>query len=231
MSNRETGLFLQEEILLLALRGKEGTFFSKMYHPALAGAIMAELLLGKRVEVEEGKKKHIRLLNDAPFGDAVLDEALEKVRTAKRKASLKTWVSRFHGISKLHHKVAAGLCRKGVLREDEGQVLVFFRRKIYPEVDPRPERRIIERMRRGIFSDSQTLKPRTVILISLAKSADLLSVSFEKWQLKQRKKRIERIVKGEMLGRAAKEIVEATQAAILVAVMIPAMAASVARGR
>jgi hypothetical protein len=201
-------------------------FFSKMYRPALGAALMAELLVDKRVEIEEGKKKLVRLVDGSSMSDPVLDEALEKIRTAKRRASLKTWVQRFSNISKLNHKVAAGLCRKGVLREDEDQVLVFFRRRIYPEVDSRPERRVIERLRRAIFGDSRQLEPRTVILLSLAKSADLLSIPFEKRQLKERKERIKKIVEGELLGKAAKEAIEAAQAAIVVAAIIPAVTAA-----
>jgi hypothetical protein len=230
MNQSDSRLLLHEEVLLLALRDEKGTFFSKMYQPALGAALMAELLLAKRAELEEGKRKHVRLLDGSSMDDPVLDEALEKLRTAKRRASLKSWVSRFSNISKLRHKVAAGLCRKGILREDEDQVLVFFRRRIYPQVDSRPERRMVDRLRRAIFSDSREVEPRTVILLSLAKSADLLSIPFEKRDLKRRKERIKKLAEGELLGKAAKEVVEAAQAAILVAAILPAIAASAAHG-
>jgi hypothetical protein len=226
MSQKTDQLHLQEEILLLVLRDKKGTFFSKMYQPALGAALMAELLLAKRVVIEEGKKKLVRLLDERPMGEPVLDEALGKVRDAKRSASLKTWVTRFSNIKKLKHRVAQGLCRKRILREDEDQVLHFFRRKIYPEVDPRPERRVIERLRRAIFGDGARLEPRTVILLSLAKSADLLSIPFEKRDLKERKKRIKKIVEGELLGKATKEAIDAAHAAMMVAVVLPAVAAA-----
>jgi Golgi phosphoprotein 3 len=223
-------LLLQEEILLLALRDETGTFFSKMYQPALGAALMAELLLAKRVGIEEGKRKIVHLLDDTPIGEAVLDETLEKLRTAKRRASLRSWVSRFSNIPKLRHKVAVGLCRKGILREDEDQILLFFRRRIYPQIDSRPERRMVDRLRRAIFSDSRDIEPRTVILVSLAKSADLLSIPFDKSDLKRRKERIKKIAEGEVLGKVAKEVVEATQAAIFVAAIMPAIAASAMHG-
>jgi hypothetical protein len=226
MRQKTDQLHLQEEILLLVLRDKKGTFFSKMYQPALGAALLAELLLAKRVVIEEGKKKLVRLVDESPMGEPVLDEALGKIRDAKRRASIKTWVSRFSNLKRLKHRVAQGLCRKRVLREDEGQVLHFFRRKIYPEVDPRPERRIIERLRKAIFGDGTQLEPRTVILLSLAKSADLLSIPFEKGNLKKRKARIKKIVEGELLGKATKEAIEAAHAAVFVATMVPAIAAS-----
>jgi hypothetical protein len=231
MNQDNRRILLHEEILLLALRDEKGTFFSKMYQPALGAAVMAELLLAKRAEIEEGKKKHVRLLDGSSMGDPVLDEALEKLGAAKRRASLKNWVSRFSNIPKLRHKVAAGLCRKGILREDEDQVLVFFRRKIYPQADARPERGMIDRLRRAIFSDDREIEPRTVILISLAKSADLLSIPFDKRDLKRRKERIKKIVEGELLGKAAKEVIKAAQAAIAMVAIMPAMYAATSGGR
>jgi Golgi phosphoprotein 3 len=230
MKESDARLFLHEEILLLVLRDETGTFFSKMYLPALGAALIAELLLAKRVEIEGGKKGTIRLLDSRPMGEPTLDEAMEKLRTAKRSAPLKTWVQRFSHIPKLQHKVAAGLCRKRILKEDEDQVLLLFRRKIYPQVDSRPERRVIDRLRRAIFSESREIEPRTVILLSLAKSADLLSIPFEKRALKERKERIKKIVEGDLLGKAAKEVVEAVQAAILVTMMIPVIASTAAHG-
>ena len=226
MKENDRRILLHEEILLLALRDKEGTFFSKMYQRALGAALIAELLLTKRVEIEEGKKKHVRLLDGSSVGDPVLDEALEKLSKAKRRASLTAWVLRLSNIPKLRHKVAAGLCRKGILKEDEDQVLVFFRRRIYPQADPRPERAMVDRLRRAIFSDSREIEPRTAILISLAKSADLLSIPFEKGDLKRRKERIKKITEGELLGKATKEAIHAAQAAMFVAVVMPAVAAS-----
>ena len=89
---------------------------------------------------------------------------------------------------------------------------------------------MVDRLRRAIFSDSRDIEPRTVILLSLAKSADLLSIPFEKRDLKRRKERIKKITEGDLLGKAAKEVIEAAQAAILVAAILPAVAASAAHG-
>jgi len=89
---------------------------------------------------------------------------------------------------------------------------------------------MIDRLRRAIFSDTRDIDPRTAILLSLANSVDLLSIPFEKRQLKERKERIKKIVEGELLGKAAKEVVEAVQAAILVAVIVPSIVAASSHG-
>ena len=45
-------LHLHEEIVLLALNDETGAFHWKTYLPAIAGAVVAELMLQGRIEVE-----------------------------------------------------------------------------------------------------------------------------------------------------------------------------------
>lgn len=59
-----------------------------------------------------------------------------------------------------------------------------------------------------------------MILVSLAASADLLSVLFDKRDLKKRKQRIKKLTYGEFLGKASREAVEAANAANWVAVRV-----------
>lgn len=214
---------LHEEVLLLALRDEKGTLASSDRAPyAIAGAILAELLLSERATVDtEGKKSFLRVVDERPFDDPVLDECVGRVAGAKRRAQLKEWVRRFAGTKKLHHRVAEGLCRKRVLRADEDKVLFIFNRKIYPELDPKPEREVLGRLEKAIFGESSDVDPRTVVLLSLARSADLLKANFDKNRLKRRKKRIEKVVNGDVTGRATKEAIEAMQAAVMAAVIIP----------
>lgn len=227
MAQRRETLHLHEEILLLALRDEKGTVIQgPMYQHAMAGAILAELLLAKRIEVEEGRKKLVNVLSDKPMGEPVIDESLEKMATARRRATLQTWVSRLTSIKRFKHRVAEGLCRRKILKADEGTVLLIFRRKLYPEVNPQPERKLIERMRKAIFTATRDVDPRTVVLISLAKSADLLKIPFDKKKLRQRKERIARLTSGEIMGKATREAVQATQAAVTVACIMPAITAA-----
>jgi len=221
----KNNLFLHEEILLLALRDEEGTIASgTMYQYAIGAAVLAELLLSKRIEVEQsGRKKLVNLVSPTPLGEPLIDECLEKVSSAKRRAVLQTWVSRFSGVKNLKHRVARQLCRRGILRADEDKVLLIFTRKIYPEVNPEPETELIERLRTAIFTDTEDIDPRTVVLLSLANSTGLLKVVFDKKELKGRKARIKQIVNGEIMGKAATEAIQAMQAAVMVACIMPTL--------
>ena len=220
-----TQLFLHEEVSLLALKDEEGTIaFGTSYSFALAGAALAELLLNKRIDVETvQKKKFARVIDTTPLGDPVLDECLAKVVDAKKRQQLQTWVSRFSGLKNLSNRVAQQLVRRGILRADEDKVFLIFTRKIFPEVNPEPERKLIKRLREAIFGDSDNIDPRTVVLLSIANGTELLKVVFDKKALKAKKERIEQIVNGELSGQATKDAIAAMQAAVMVAVIIPSI--------
>ena len=218
---RKTDLYLYEELLLLGLKDKEGTFaaddMSFVY--TLGGALLAELLTLEKISIDErGKKKLVDLVNASPLGDPLLDECLDKLRAAKRRASVQTWVTRFGGLKKLRHRAAEQLCRRGVLRADEKSVLLIFSKKIYPELDPGPERVVVERIRRAIFTDEPELDSKTSVLVALADKAGVLKNSFEKQELKARKARLKEIGDGDLTAEAVKEVVAAIQVAITAAI-------------
>lgn len=219
-------LFLYEEIMLLALRNEKGTLATCFSQYAVAGAILAELLLGRRISIDAARKQFVHPDNPRPLGDPIIDECLQKMAAATRRASLQTWVSRLAGTKNLKHKVARQLCNRGILRADEDKVLFIFTRKGYPEINPVPEKKIVDRVRTAILADEDRLDPRTVVLISLANGADLLRETLGRKAVKSRKKRIEQIVNGEMTGKATKSVIEACQAAVMVTAIMPAMIAT-----
>jgi golgi phosphoprotein 3 len=66
-------LHLHECIMLLVLRDREGTIASGSYQYAVGGAVLAELMLQKRIDVQiDRKKQFARLLSDKPCGDPLL---------------------------------------------------------------------------------------------------------------------------------------------------------------
>lgn len=214
-SEKAPDLYLHEQVLLLALRDERGTVESRagMYSLALGGAILAELLLADCVTVGEDKKQLVDVVQSRRLGDPLLDECLQRVAGAKRRRSAAGWVSGFAHVKRLRHRVAQQLCRKGILKDSEEKVLLLFTRKVYPTVDPAPERRLSQTLHRAIFQDSKNVNPRTAILIALAHATGLLNAVFERADLKRRKRRLEQIGSGDLIGGAAKAAVQAAKAA------------------
>ena len=121
-------------------------------------------------------------------------------------------------MKKLKHRAAKQLCRRGILRADEKSVLLIFSRKIYPELDPGPEREIVDRVRAAIFTDTTEVDPRTAVLVALGSKSGVLKNVFDKKELKARKDRIETIADAVSTASAVKEVVEGIQVALMVAI-------------
>jgi hypothetical protein len=220
-------LFLHEQVTLLALRDRDGTLVSGTLYPyAVGGAVLAELLLSGRAAIEGEKKKVVTLRGTGSAGDPLLDECAGKIATAKRRASPETWVTRFASTHHLHHRIAEGLCRRRILRAETGKVLLVFDRTTYPQADPKAEREIVRRLREAIFTETREVDPRTAVLVALAKHAGLLDAVFGKKEIRGRKERVVRIAGGSVVGKATKSAIDAMSAALMVACVVPVLAAS-----
>ncbi|PCJ54427.1 MAG: hypothetical protein COA70_04695 [Planctomycetota bacterium] len=223
MKPSKENLHLYEECLLLALKDEEGTKDPYVNLPiSLGGALLADLLLLGKVEVEKVKKQSfLKLVDPSETGDPLLDECTLKLHDAKRRATLGTWVQRFGALRNLKHRAAEQLVARGILKAQEDTVLLIFKRKIYPELDGRVEKEIVARLKKAIFTRVSEIDPRTVVLVSLADKTGLLRATFDKKKLKEQKKRIEQIAKGELIGAATQDAINAAMAAVLAASMVP----------
>nr|WP_256527345.1 GPP34 family phosphoprotein [Gilvimarinus sp. DA14] len=215
-------------MILLALRDEKGTIATGFgfIEQVIAGAVLAELLLANKISVENSKKQLVDIESSAPIGDPVVDECLAKMTKAKRRSSLKNWISRLAGVKELKHKAAQQLCERDILRADEQTILFLFKRRVYPEIDPAPEREIIARLKTAIFTETEVLDPRTVVLVSLANGSGILQETFARKELKPYQQRVEKIQQGELTGKATQQVIAACQSAVIVAAVVPAIAAS-----
>lgn len=219
-------LKLYEAIMLLALCEEKGTMNGMYVEYATAGAIAAELLMLGRIKADENNKNKVAVLDDSLTGDALLDEALTMIAEAKRPRKLKDWVQKLGGIKNLKHKVAQVLADDGIVSHEREKVLWLFERQVYPEVNPQPEQELRQAMRDAVLSDSEDIEPKIAIAVALANSAKLLPQVFSKQELKDRKQRIKQLENGELVSKAAKEAVQAIEAAVMVAVIMPAITAA-----
>ena len=209
--------------MLLSLRDREGTIQSGYCLYAVAGAMMTELILQRRISVGQSKYQLVEVLNQEPTGDEILDEVLKKIATAKKRIGLGNWISNLATIPKLKQRVATELCDRKVLRSETAAVMWFFSRETYPEINPKYERGIKHRMADLMFGQTTRHDERTTVLVALSHYAGLLKLNFDKGRLKRNKERIKKVVAGDMYAaRAASGAVKALEAAIVVAAVIPA---------
>jgi hypothetical protein len=209
-------LRLHEELLLLGLHERTGKLAPRTGY-ATAGGVLAELLLGGRIEVS-GKRAIVDAAGRGSAGDPVLGAALARIRAAGRRAALATWVGRLGRDRGLLHRVARGLVARGVLRAEETRILGVFRSRRYPERDPAPELDVLDRIEGALETVPADLDERTAELVALAYHAGLLRVVYGRaWQKANLRAIRERIELCEV-GDAARRAIAAVNAAVAAAV-------------
>lgn len=220
-------LKLYEGLVLLALHDTKGTTQGWYLEYTIAAAVLAELLMLNKVKVVDAKRNHVEVLDASPTGDMVMDEVLEKIVNKKRPDTLKNWVMTVGYLPNLKDKVAQQLVADGIIKSEERKWFWVFTEKRYPEINPEPERRLREEIRRLVLDKPVAVDPRVAVLVALAKSSYLLEQVFSKDEIKTHRKRIDQVAKGEELGQLATEVVSSVQAAVMVAVMLPAIMAAI----
>lgn len=222
-----TKLSLQHEILLLALKDDKGTFSSGMFLYAVGGAMVSELLLQDRIVANDDKKEIVAVVDTTTTADPILDELLGTITDSKKNYGLQHWVSKAANMPNLKHRIAEQLCDLGVLQQDEQKVLWLFTRKVYPEHDGAYEDAIRARMAKVMFNAAVEPDAQTAILIALANHAGLLPPNFAPEELRQHKDRIKQLSDGKILASGATQAtIQAVQAAVMVAAIMPAMTAA-----
>jgi len=217
-------LTLYEDIFLLGLKEEDGKVHPKAtFLPSiLAGGLMMELVLRKAIHIETSGKKLVHVMQNPISGPAMLQECLDIISDTKKKRRLTYWIQRLSQIKDLKERVGMELVEKGVLRAEEGKLLWIFSRVHFPELDPHPERDLIQTLRQALEGDGP-VAARTALLIGLTSKSGLLEIPFQKSELKLWKARIEQLSQGNHVGQATKEVIAAAQAAIIIAATMPAI--------
>ncbi len=102
------------------------------------------------------------------------------------------------------------------MTHEEGRFLGIFPTSRYPQLDPRPEAGVRERVRSGIMGVASPGE-RDGSLISLVHACDLVGVLFEKGERREAKARAKEIARRQPIGGAVARAVEAVRAAIIAA--------------
>lgn len=220
-------LQLHHELLLLALHDEKGTLaFGRMVEYGIGGALFTELLLAGRLRlVERGgwrRGQLVEVADASPTGDPAMDAALARL-AQKRRANPASTVTRIGAISGLRNLVAGDLAMRGVLQESKRQVLALFQRRVYPTLDPQPERELVERIRKVLEGGAEP-DARTAALVGLAEATDSLSAIYGWGERRKLRRRIKAVREADVGSKAARDAIQALTAA-MAGVVVAATAA------
>ncbi|MFG1675264.1 GPP34 family phosphoprotein [Micromonospora sp. NPDC049282] len=211
------GLLLTDELLLLAY-DDGGT--NRLGRPhldyGLAGALLLELALARRVEVAD---KRLVVTDPTPTGVPLLDEALGTV-AASRPRKPKDWIGKL--AKGLPDRVLDGLVGAGVLRRESDRVLLVFPRTRYPSptgAEPAAETAARARMVAALVGDGP-VDARTAALLALVRAVGLDRKLFRELPKDRVKARLNEIAAGDWASAAVRKAIDEMQAALIVATTV-----------
>ncbi|WBB73607.1 GPP34 family phosphoprotein [Micromonospora sp. WMMD1128] len=216
------GLLLTDELVLLAYDDGGANRLGRPHLDyGLAGALLLELALARRVEVAD---KRLVVTDPTPTGVPLLDEALATVG-AGRPRKPKDWIGK---LSKgLPDRVLDGLVGAGVLRRESDRVLLVFPRTRYPSptgAEPAAETAARERMVAALVGNGP-VDARTAALLTLARAVGLDRKLFRELPKERVKARLNEIAAGDWASAAVKKAIDEMQAAVIVATTVASTAA------
>jgi len=231
-STMKPDLHIHQEVLLLALTDHDGNFSNGMIDYAIAGAMLSDLSLLGKIEFSNDKYKTVRVVESGSTGNSQLDSVIEKINKNTRPKNLQHWVMKIVQTSGLKHLVAKSLCEMGILEETTAKVLFLFTKKVYPELDGSYEDVIRSRMSEVMFHPGVKSDPRTAVLIAFAYHCSLLKQNFAPVELKQHHDRIKKLAtqpnEDLLYAYATKAAIDAVNAAVMAAVILPSIIATTA---
>jgi len=211
-------------VLLLATDDATGksTISALQLDPALAGAVLIELVVAGRVNLlGEGRQAKVVVTDGTPLGDPVLDVALQSLID---KAPLKP-VQAIRLLAKgLRARLNDLLVQRGILRRESGKVLGLFPTTRWPARDSGPEQDV-RALVVGVLLNGQEPDGRTAAVISVLTAADMLKTVVQRPDIKAAKARGKDIGAGNWAGDSIRKVIQETQAAMTAAVMVSTTAA------
>jgi Golgi phosphoprotein 3 len=221
-------LTLTQELLLLALREKKKTVElpgSSALPYALAGAMLVELVLAGKIQLE-GNRKVVPVMvsqpdeTPQPVENQRLNELADLIRRTPKPRKASYWIlTTVRKAKKLVKNLLEELIASGVLKEEEKKVLwvIPYTYTAYSQQDASAKYQRKQRLR-DIVLGGQPVDPQSVALLSLMKAADLLDHLFTSDEMKAASSRVGEIVKDEAIGKAVIETLDTISFATLAAI-------------
>jgi len=224
----DKSLSLSEKLYLLAVHPQKGGIIyaaKQKFDFALPGALFMEMLLDKKIEIEN---KRIKVVG-TKSNDSIQNYLLQKMSNVKRPRKVTTWISKFRlSMKRIRRQIKTSLVRKGMLKLDEKQFLFFhWKRPVLQN------KQAIYKLQSEIENQilQGTTSEENIMLLVLIKPAGLLKRIFpDKEKRKIAGKKLKQMMEENQVSEAVSAAVAAAHAvAISVAASSAAMTASASR--
>ena len=190
-----------EEIMLLMLDDKGGKFADVprlWLHYALAGAVLMDLALERRIDTDP---KQLVVIDPSPLGDDLLDPVLARIVRSTEARDIYYWVEEtIRHASAIRECSLARLIERGILRQEDDRFLWVFQTRRYPIIDDRTIREVKLRIMGVLFSD-EIPDVRDIVIIALSDACGIFEGLLSSQELQSAAGRIEQVRKMELICR------------------------------
>ncbi|MDP8221390.1 MAG: GPP34 family phosphoprotein [Candidatus Stygibacter frigidus] len=204
---KECKLSIAEEFLLLSLDDEKGVVCNQPFMGlefGLAGAVLMELALLGKIKTEENR---LLIIDNSPTENQIFNDAVAMIANQQSDEDAKYWVWKLGiHIQEIKNYFINHLIELEILEKKEQNILWIYRRKCYPTINDRMERREIARIRTIILDNVEPV-PRDVVLISLMRSCNLTNQLFTKQEQDKAGDKIEKIARMDSIGQAVYEAI------------------------
>ena len=217
-------MLIAEDVLLLATDDATGksTISSIQLDPALAGAVLIELVVAGRVnlqgEARPGEGGRRRWHPAWRSGARCRAAEPDRQGPAQARAAIRLLAKG------LRARLNDLLEQRGILRRESGKVLGLFPTTRWPARDTESELEVRAQVV-GALLKGQEPDGRAAAVISVLTAADMLKTVVQRSDIKAAKARGTEIAAGNWAGDGIRRVIQETQAAMTAAVMVSTTAA------
>jgi len=217
---KEKAMFsIAEELFLLSIYEKKHSLsFSSNYEGdyALAGALLAELLLLEKISInEEGR---VEADPAVEVNDPLLAIVWKRIRKEKRSRKLNYWIRVLgQDQKKVKDRIVENLIQKNVISTKKKKFL-WIPYKEYTQQDTTAKFFSKEMLRLVVFAKEKS-GDHVIILLSLVRACNLLDHLFTVDELSAAKARVNELVKNEILGNSVMSTIQEISDAAAIAVL------------
>lgn len=208
-------LTLFEELYLLTVRDDQrmaNTPINKSLRLALAGAILAELALREKIQVNH--ERRVELSNDESTGDDILDRAMKDIKTSGKPRKTAYWVDNLiWQPKKLQKRLSNRMVANGTFTREDDAVYWAIPSKEYPAQHSTVKYCIKEPLRAVVLAGTEA-DVHSLALLSLAQASNLLNYIFTKDERKGARQKIHELLLAEAMKNPTAQAIEEIEAAV-----------------
>lgn len=198
-----------EALFILAVDDEEGGVVEPVANKLesiLAGAVLAELVLMKRIELTE---QRVCITDRLPAGHPVLDQVLFDIIDTSRPRKLKYWINTLI-YKKLVDEIGYHLVEQGVLTRKRKRLHLANSSNGHSGGDTLPKYTLKNRLREIVLA-GQSMDPSEKVLLAFLYHGEMLKLTFTLGERKAAHKRVKKLVASDgdesVLGKTIEEIV------------------------